>query len=75
MPRTRKSAPELTADQRRRQIIDILSAHLARMPVAIAIPSESPPESEHDRAERKLCQNSQMGLELSANGWLSVSRG
>ena len=29
--RTRKSAPTLTANQRRRQIIDLLAGHLARM--------------------------------------------
>jgi hypothetical protein len=32
--KTRKSIPELTIQQRRRQIIDLLAAHLARMPEA-----------------------------------------
>jgi hypothetical protein len=38
--RTRKSATTLTERQRRRQIIDLLAGHLARMPEAIAV---SPP--------------------------------
>lgn len=41
---TRKSAPPLTAQQRRRQIIDLLAGHLARMPEALAV--ASPPEDE-----------------------------
>jgi len=35
--RTRKSAPTLTERQRRRQIIDLLAGHLARMPEAVAV--------------------------------------
>lgn len=35
--RTRKSAPTLTERQRRRQIIDLLAGHLARMPDAVAV--------------------------------------
>ena len=37
--RTRKSAPMLTEGQRRRQIIDLLAGHLARMPEAVAVSS------------------------------------
>jgi len=37
--RTRKSAPALTERQRRRQIIDLLAGHLARMPEAVAVSS------------------------------------
>jgi len=70
LPRTRKSAPELTADQRRRQIIDILSAHLARMPAAIEVPPKSPqasPDSGAETARQNLRGNPETGLELSAN--------
>jgi len=35
--RTRKCAPTLTANQRRRQIIDLLAGHLARMPEAVEV--------------------------------------
>jgi hypothetical protein len=35
--RTRKSAPTLTVQQRRREIIDLLAGHLARMPEAVAV--------------------------------------
>ena len=37
--RTRKSAPTLTERQRRREIIDLLAIHLARMPAAVAASS------------------------------------
>jgi hypothetical protein len=37
--RTRKSAPALTERQRRRQIIDLLAGHVARMPEAVAVSS------------------------------------
>jgi hypothetical protein len=44
--RTRKSAPTLTKRQRRRQIIDLLAGHLARMPEAVAV--SAPCDSETD---------------------------
>ena len=37
--RTRKSAATLTERQRRRQIIDLLAGHMARMPEAVAVSS------------------------------------
>ena len=40
--RTRKSAPTLTERQRRRQIIDLLASHVARMPEAVAVSSPRP---------------------------------
>ena len=42
MPRTRKSRPPLTADQRRRQIVDLLARHLARMPGRADAPQATP---------------------------------
>lgn len=65
-----KSAPTLTVQQRRREIIDLLAGHLARMPEALDIPSScpgSPPGGEHELAPQNLCRSSQIGLELSAN--------
>ena len=44
MPRTRKSTPPISPAQRRRQIIDLLAGHLARMPEALVV--SSPPENE-----------------------------
>ena len=70
LTRTRKSAPTLTVQQRRREIIDLLAGHLARMPEALDIPPSrpgSPPGSEHESAPQKLRPRSQIGLELSAN--------
>ncbi len=67
MPRTRKSAPQLTAQQRRRQIIDLLAAGLARMPAAIAIPATSPPDPQPDQAEQKVSEKAETGLDVSAN--------
>lgn len=70
MTRTRKSAPTLTVQQRRREIIDLLADHLARMPEALDIPPsspESPHKDEHESAPQKLRRRSQIGLELSAN--------
>lgn len=70
MTRTRKSAPTLTVQQRRREIIDLLADHLARMPEALDIPTSrpgSPPDCEHESAPQNLRRRSQIGLELSAN--------
>jgi len=44
--RTRKSAPALTERQRRRQIIELLASHVARMPEAVAV--SSPRDHETD---------------------------
>ncbi len=44
--RTRKSAPTLTERQRRRQIIDLLANHLARMPEAVAVSAPSDRETD-----------------------------
>ena len=46
--RTQKSAPTLTERQRRRQIIDLLASHLARMPEAVAISAPSACENDAD---------------------------
>ena len=70
LTRTRKSAPTLTVQQRRREIIDLLADHLARMPEALDIPPScpgSPPDSEHESAPQNLRRRSQIGLEHSAN--------
>jgi len=67
---TRKSAPTMTVQQRRREIIDLLAGQLARMPEAIDIlPSrpDSLPEGEHESALEKLRRDSPIGLELSEN--------
>jgi len=46
--RTRKSAPTLTEGQRRRQIIDLLASHVARMPEAVAVSSPCNRETDAD---------------------------
>lgn len=51
--RPRRVKPTLTADQRRRQIIDILAGHLATMPGALAVP----PERSYSTPDRSLGQN------------------
>lgn len=66
----RKSAPTLTVQQRRCEIIDLLAGHLARMPDALDIPPSrlaSPPDSEHESAPQNLCESAPTGLELSEN--------
>jgi hypothetical protein len=68
--KTRKSTPALTVQQRRRQIIDLLAGHLARMPEAIDVP---PPkadlvfESGEESATMNCSKDSGISLELSAN--------
>ena len=62
MPRRVK--PALTADQRRRQIIDLIAGHLSTMPEALALPPE-PPEPAQDSARQILPESSQNRLELS----------
>ena len=50
-----KCAPALTVNQRRRQIIDLLASHLARMPHALDVPPVRPtlpPGTEHDTDEK-----------------------
>lgn len=64
--RTRKSQPELTVHQRRRQIIDILAAGLARMPGAIAVPPTYS-ESKQERAEQNPCHKVETSLDVRAN--------
>jgi len=46
--RTRKSAPALTERQRRRQIIDLLASHVARMPEAVAVSAPCDGETDAD---------------------------
>ena len=68
--KTRKSTLALTVQQRRRQIVDLLAGHLARMPEAIDMPPPrvgSLPESEDESAGSNCSEDSQIGLELSAN--------
>ena len=70
MTGTRKSAPTMTVQQRRREIIDLLAGHLARMPEALDIPRSRPgslPEGEHESTLKKLRRDSPIGLELSEN--------
>ncbi len=70
MTRTRTSPLALTVEQRRRQIIDLLAGHLARMPRALGImPSRLglPPDAEHESTPQNLRKSSRIGLEVSAN--------
>jgi len=72
LPRTKsKSKPQLTARQRRNELIAILSIAAARMPLAIAIPSDSasPPHV------KKLSESDQTCLDVSAKTPLSVTTG
>jgi len=60
----------MTVEQRRRQIIDLLGDHLARMPRALDImPArpESPPNAEHESTPQNLRESSRICLEVSAN--------
>ena len=68
MPRPRRTAqPELTPQQRRQQIVTILSTALASMPPAAAIPHEFDPEDS--------LESSQNALELFRESRLSVPTG
>lgn len=61
----RRTKPALTADQRRRQIIELLARQLATMPGALAVPANrSTPKLNRPRQE--LPESSQNRLELSA---------
>ncbi len=61
----RRARPALTAEKRRRQIIDLLAGHLAAMPGALAVPPE-PPDPTRDRLRQNLPESPQNRLELSA---------
>jgi len=62
---TRKSAPPLSPRQRRRQIIDLLAGHLARMPEALVV--SSPPEDKTGAGQS--CQGvTAEGLKVSRFG-------
>ncbi|MFW5690475.1 MAG: hypothetical protein ACOCXY_01550 [Planctomycetota bacterium] len=63
MPRRVK--PSLTADQRRRQIIDLIAGHLAAMPGALAVPPQ-PSDPTQDHRPQNLPESTQNRLELSA---------
>lgn len=66
MPETRKSRPPLTADQRRRQIVDLLARHLARLPGAAAPQATpAPPASEADTENPR--PHPEIALEVSAH--------
>ena len=72
MPRTKlKSKPQLTARQRRNELIAILSIAAARMPLAIAIP----PDSARSPHVKKFSESSQTCLDVSAEMPLSVTTG
>jgi transposase len=51
---------KVTASQRRRQIIDMLAATLARMPAAIAIPPTSSIDSTQGRTEQNLLKKAEI---------------
>ena len=63
--RTRKSDRDLTPEQRRRELIDLLGSAAARMPNAVAIP--------HDPPRKKPSKSGQTRLDVSAEMPLSVS--
>lgn len=63
--RTRKSQPELTVPQRRRQIIDLLATGLVRMPDAIDLPP-TPSDPKRDRVEQKLGEKAETSLDVRA---------
>ena len=65
--RTRKSDRDLTPEQRRRELIDLLGSAAARMPNAVAIP--------HDPPRKKPSKSGQTRLDVSAEMPLSVSTG
>lgn len=72
MPRTKlKSKPQLTARQRRNELIAVLSIAAARMPLAIAIPSDPA----HPSHVKKLSKSGQTCLDVSAEMPLSVTTG
>jgi len=56
--RTRKSA--LTAKQRRRQIIDLLAGHLARMPEAFAVSAPRDRETDSGQSHGRKSQKSRV---------------
>jgi len=81
LPRTgrrKSSRPILTADQRRRQVINLLAGHLARMPHAIDVASSQPkssPDCSQEASPHNPRESSEIALEVSADRPLSVSRG
>jgi hypothetical protein len=68
--RTRKSDSDLTPEQRRRELIDLLGSAAARMPNALAIPHdpprEKPSETGHPRKTR-LDVSREMPLSVSTS--------
>jgi len=61
--RTRKSAPTLTERQRRRQIINLLAGHLAKMPEAVAV--SSPRDRETDAGGDAVSRDKGLRPEVS----------
>ena len=68
-PRKRKHGPKLTPEQRRQEVVELLSTTLAEMPKAVSIPPTSP----HDSGRENSQESSQKALEVSEETRLSVS--
>jgi len=66
--RTRKSDRDLTPEQRRRELIDLLSSAAARMPNAVAIPQDPPPGSPPETRQTRLDVSREMPLSVTASG-------
>jgi hypothetical protein len=75
--RRRKRGPQLTPEQRRQEVVDLLAAALADMPAALALAdgadASTPPTSPPDGGPENSQESSQKALELSAEKRLSVS--
>jgi len=67
--RTRKSDRDLTPQQRRQQLIDILAMGAVYMPATVAVPPDPPTFP----ADEKLSESGQTRLDVSATMPLSVS--
>ncbi len=73
--RTRKSEPQLTPQQRRKELIDILGMPAARMPLALSNCEGATVTTPPDPPDEKLSETGQTRLDVSAERPLSVTTG
>jgi len=76
LPRSRKNAPpELTPEQRRRQVVMILSTGLVAMSPAVAVPPDFSPDFAPGSGLENTRESSQNPLDLSRKPRLNVPTG
>ena len=65
-PLPRHARPPVTADRRRREVVDLIASHLARMPGGVAIPPPEDADVPPDPAPQISTETSPTGLEVPA---------